>query len=42
MDYQLVKYCLLCKKRFVVMRTQAKKRYCSVCQVRIDKTSSQD
>lgn len=31
-EYNLVKFCRLCKKRFVVKRADAKKNYCDSCQ----------
>jgi len=36
-DYKIVKYCRLCKKRFVVNKGESKKRYCDDCQLKIDK-----
>ena len=34
-DYNIVKYCRLCKKRFVVGKSEAKKNYCDVCQLKV-------
>lgn len=31
-DYKIVKYCKLCKKRFVVNKGEVKKYYCSNCE----------
>ena len=36
-DYQIVKHCWLCKKRFVVNKSEAKKNYCDECQKKLDK-----
>ena len=36
-DYQIVKYCRMCKKRFVVNKTEARKNYCDECQKKLDK-----
>ncbi|MEA3429944.1 MAG: hypothetical protein U9R08_01590 [Nanoarchaeota archaeon] len=41
-DYKIVKYCRLCKKRFVVPKSESKKYYCDECQIRIDKTQKDD
>ncbi len=31
-DYNLVKFCRVCKKRFLVNKKEAKKNYCDSCQ----------
>jgi len=31
-SYKIIKYCRLCKKRFVVNKGQKKKNYCTDCQ----------
>jgi len=36
-DYKIVKYCRLCKKRFVVSKKDAKTNYCEDCLKRIQK-----
>ena len=36
-NYRIVKYCRLCKKRFVVDKSDSKINYCSDCQTRMDK-----
>ena len=36
-DYKLVKYCKLCKKRFVVDKNESRKFYCDKCQKIADK-----
>lgn len=36
-DYKIVKYCRLCKRRFVVAKGESKKIYCKDCQVRVDR-----
>ncbi len=36
-DYKIVKFCRLCRKRFVVHKIDAKKNYCDDCQPKIGK-----
>ena len=36
-EYNIVKYCRLCKKRYVVTKGESKKNYCDECQKKIDK-----
>ncbi len=36
-DYKIVKYCRLCRTRFVVNKKDAKMNYCKKCQVKINK-----
>lgn len=36
-EYKIVKYCKLCKKRFVVDKKEARKFYCDKCQKIADK-----
>ena len=36
-DYKIIKYCRLCRKRFVVNKGESKKNYCDDCQLKIDK-----
>jgi len=36
-NYNIVKYCGLCRKRFVVGKDQARKRFCNKCQLKINK-----
>lgn len=31
-DYKIVKYCRMCKKRFVVRKGESKINYCEECQ----------
>ncbi|MFH1827651.1 MAG: hypothetical protein ABH824_00145 [Nanoarchaeota archaeon] len=33
-EYKLVKYCRLCKKRFVVDKSEKRKNYCDTCQAK--------
>ncbi len=40
-DYKIVKYCRLCKKRFVVNKGESKRYYCDECQLRIDKSNEE-
>ena len=35
-DYKIVKYCRLCKTRFVIPKSEAKKNYCDACQVKFE------
>jgi len=37
-EYKIVKYCRLCKKRYVVNRGEAKKIYCVTCQRKITRS----
>jgi hypothetical protein len=36
-DYKIVKYCRMCRKRFVVNKTESKQYYCDDCQSKVDK-----
>jgi len=36
-DYKIVKYCKMCKKRFVVNKGEQRKYYCDICQKKYDK-----
>ncbi|MDP2908735.1 MAG: hypothetical protein Q8N77_02920 [Nanoarchaeota archaeon] len=36
-EYNTVKYCRLCKKRFVVTKNDKWKYYCDDCQAKINK-----
>jgi hypothetical protein len=36
-DYNVVQYCRLCKKRFVVAKSEAKSPYCDTCHVKAEK-----
>jgi hypothetical protein len=36
-DYKIVKYCRLCRERFVVHKGEAKRLYCDRCEKRIAK-----
>lgn len=36
-EYKIVKYCRLCKKRFIVNRGESKMYYCDDCQSKVDK-----
>ncbi|MDD5086968.1 MAG: hypothetical protein PHV16_04410 [Candidatus Nanoarchaeia archaeon] len=36
-EYRIVKYCRLCKKRFLVNKGESKKNYCDECQLRLEK-----
>jgi len=39
-DYNIVKYCRLCKKRFVVPKGESKKNFCDVCQIKMNSSPS--
>jgi hypothetical protein len=39
-DYQIVKYCRACKKRFIVAKGESKKNYCDDCQAKYEKSQS--
>jgi transposase-like protein len=36
-NYNIVKHCGLCKVRFVVDKSQARKHFCDACQKRIER-----
>jgi len=36
-EYNVVKYCRMCKKRFLVGKSEAKKNFCDACQKIYDK-----
>lgn len=36
-DYKIVKYCKICKKRFVVNKNESKQYYCDDCQSKVNK-----
>ena len=35
-DYKIIKFCRICKKRYIVKKGENKKIYCDECQKRID------
>jgi hypothetical protein len=35
-EYKIVKYCRLCKERYVVSKGEAKKFYCDKCYARMN------
>ena len=35
-DYKIVKFCRLCKVRYVVPKSESKKNYCDACQIKMD------
>lgn len=35
-DYKIVKYCMRCKKRFIVARGESSVRFCQECQQQVD------
>jgi hypothetical protein len=36
-DYQIVKFCRMCRKRYLVGKGESKKNYCDKCQPKADK-----
>jgi hypothetical protein len=36
-EYRLVKYCRICRKRFIVNKGESKKYYCDECQLKVNK-----
>lgn len=38
-EYKIIKFCRMCRKRFVVDRTESKKIYCDDCQVKFIDTA---
>ena len=36
-DYNIVKHCRYCRKRYVVPKCESKKNYCDDCQAKMDK-----
>lgn len=41
-EYNIVKYCRLCRKRYVVGKADARKNYCDKCKARIDAGEVED
>ena len=41
-DYKRVKYCMLCKTRFVLNKGDSNKYYCDNCQQKVDKHKNND
>jgi hypothetical protein len=41
-DYKIVKYCRLCKKRFVVNKGESKQNYCDECQSKFDNEQNEE
>ncbi|MGM5481681.1 MAG: hypothetical protein ACQESE_04715 [Nanobdellota archaeon] len=41
-EYNVVKYCSLCSKRFVVGKRDARKMYCDDCQKKVDEQKEID
>ena len=41
-DYNIVKSCGLCRKRFVVEKADKRRRFCKPCQKRVDKSKEED
>ena len=34
-DYKMVKYCMLCRKKFFAQKGESKRIYCDVCEKRV-------
>lgn len=41
-EYKIIKYCPVCKKRFVVNKGESKIRYCEECQKRYEKQKNNE
>ena len=41
-DYNIIKYCRLCKIRFVVNKSESKNNYCDDCQKKLDETRNNE
>lgn len=41
MEYKMIKYCGVCRKKFFAMKGESKKRYCEECQKKIDKENKE-
>lgn len=41
-EYNIVKYCSLCSKRFVVGKRDARKVYCADCENKVDSSQNED
>jgi len=35
-EYNIIKYCRICKKRFIVNRGESKIVFCPNCQIKVD------
>jgi len=40
-EYKIVKYCRMCRKRFVVNKGQSKIYYCEECQNKVNQTQEE-
>ena len=36
-DYKIVKYCIICKERYVVRKGDSRRIYCDVCTAKVAK-----
>ena len=41
-DYRIVKFCRMCKVRYVVDKSESKKNYCDKCQKKMDKENDEE
>ncbi|MBS3131729.1 hypothetical protein J4212_04820 [Candidatus Woesearchaeota archaeon] len=41
-EYNIVKFCRLCRKRYVVGKSDSKKNYCDACQVKANKSYEEE
>ncbi len=42
MEYNIVKNCGLCKVRFVVPKAEKRRRFCNICQKKVDKSKKEE
>ena len=35
-EYKIIKYCRMCRKRFVVNKGESKKNYCDECVIKLN------
>jgi hypothetical protein len=41
-DYRIIKYCRMCKKRYIVEKGESKKDYCDECRERFLKQKEKE
>ena len=41
-DYRIVKYCRMCKKRYLVNKGESRKNYCDDCEIRLTKMNEDE
>ena len=40
-DYKIVKYCIICKKRYVVQKGDSRRIYCDECTAKLAKRQAE-